>query len=103
LGRGCTRGGRGGGPRCCTHSSGSDPTWDGQWGEKEQHDVGGTTWKTMSGWERRRRRRGAVSAATTTMTTMAMGEEDMEGEVDMEGEGEGRRGRGLFSSPHHSN
>jgi hypothetical protein len=59
-----------------------------------------------SGWGRRRRRRSAVSLTmmtTTMMTKMAMGEEDVEGEVDMEGEGEGRRGRGLFSSPHHSN
>ncbi len=39
----------------------------------------------------------------TRMTTMATGDEDVKGEVDMEGEGEGRRGRGLFSSPHHSN
>jgi hypothetical protein len=37
------------------------------------------------------------------MTMMAMGEEDVKGEVDMEGEGEERRGRDLFSSPHHSN
>ncbi len=33
---------------------------------------------------------------------MATGEEEVEGEVDLEGEGEGRRGRGLFSGPHHS-
>ncbi len=39
LEHGHTRGG-GGGPRCCTHSSGSDPTWGGQWGEEERCDLG---------------------------------------------------------------
>ncbi len=90
LGRGRTRGGRGGGPRCCTHSSGSDPTWCGRWGEEEQRDVGGITWQTTSGWGRRRRRRGTASATTmttTTRTTMATGEEDVEGQVDMRGGG----------------
>jgi hypothetical protein len=33
-GRGCMRGGGGGGPRHCTHSSGSDPTRSGQWGKR---------------------------------------------------------------------
>ncbi len=88
LGRGCTCGVRGGGPHCCTHSSGSDPTPCGQWGEEEQRDVGGITWQTTSGWGRRRRRRGAA-IATTMMTTMTMatGKEDVEGQVDMEGGG----------------
>jgi hypothetical protein len=48
-GHGHTHGGRGGGLRCCTHSSGSDPTWGGQWGEEEQRDIGGIMWQTMSG------------------------------------------------------
>ncbi len=43
--------------RCCTHSSGSDPTWGGRWGEEEQRDVGGITWQTTLGWGRRRKRR----------------------------------------------
>ncbi len=45
------------GPRRCTHSSGSDPTRVGRWGEEEWRDVGGITWQTSSGWGRRRRRR----------------------------------------------
>jgi hypothetical protein len=45
------------GPRRCTHSSGSDPTRGGRWGEEERRDVGGITWQTTSGWGRRRRRR----------------------------------------------
>jgi hypothetical protein len=45
------------GPRDCTHSSGSDSTRGGRWGEKEWRDVGGITWQTLSGWGRRRRRR----------------------------------------------
>ncbi len=45
------------GPHCCTHSSGSDPTRGGRWGEEEWRDVGGITWQTSSGWGRRRRRR----------------------------------------------
>ncbi len=105
MGRGHTRVGRGGGPHYFTHLSGSDPTRGERWGEEEQRDVGEIAWKTTSGWGRKRRGRGAASVTTTmtTTTTMATGEEDMEGEVDMEGEGGGRRGRGLFRSPHHSN
>ncbi len=44
--------------------------------------------------------------ATTTATGEGRGEGEMEGsvegEADMEREEGGRRGRGLFSGPHHS-
>ncbi len=84
-------------PCHCIHSSGSDPTWGGRWGEEEQHDIGGIMWLKMLGWGRKRRRR--CAARVTAMTKKASGEGGGEGEVDMEG----RRGRGLLSGPHHSN
>ncbi len=89
MGHSRTRGGREGGPRCCTHLSGSDPTQGGQWGEEEQHDIGGITWQTTSGWGRRRRRHGAASVMmmTMTMTTMATGEKDVEGRWTWRGRG----------------
>jgi hypothetical protein len=68
----CTCGGGGGGQSHCTHLSGSDPPQGGRWGEEERSDVGGITWQTMSGWERRRRRHCAARATATTM--MATGE-----------------------------
>jgi hypothetical protein len=37
------------GPRHCTHSSGSDPTRGGRWGEDEWCDVGRIAWQTLSG------------------------------------------------------
>ncbi len=81
------------GPRCCTHSSGSDPTRGGRWGEEEWRDIGGITWQTSSGWGWRRRRR-------------------REGDGDNDygyrgrgigGDGGGGRGRGLLDGPCHSN
>ena len=97
MGHSRTRGGREGGPRCCTHLSGSDPTQGGQWGEEEQHDIGGITWQTTSGWGRRRRRRR---------------EGDGDDDYGYRGRGiggdggggrGGRRGRGLLDGPCHSN
>ncbi len=82
--------------------SGTNLTWGGQWGEEEQHNIGEIVWQTTSGWGRRRRRRYAARVTTTTTLTMATGEEEMEGGVDVEREREGRRGRGLFRSPHNS-
>ncbi len=67
-----TRGGGGGGQRHCTHSSGSNPSRGGLWGEEEWHDVGGITWQSMSGWGRRRRKRCAARA--TALRMMATGE-----------------------------
>ncbi len=58
------------GPRCCTHLSGSDPTWGGQWGEEEWRGVDGITWQTLSGGEGG----GGGAARATATTTMATGE-----------------------------
>jgi hypothetical protein len=59
LGRGCTRAGIGGDLRCCTHLSGSDPTWGGRgarlhcskpFGPKPeiQHDQRGRSMPTLT-------------------------------------------------------
>jgi hypothetical protein len=86
------------GPHHCPHLSGSDPTWNGQWGKEEQCDIDGITWQKTPG-SGKRRRRCCAARATAMTTTTAKGEERGEGEVDIEGRGE----RGLLSGPCHSN
>ncbi len=85
------------GQRFCTHSSGSDPTRGGRWGQEEWRDVGGIMWQTSSGWGRRRRR---------------CREDDGDNDYGYRGRGiggdgrggrGGRRGRGLLDGPRHSN
>jgi hypothetical protein len=75
------------GPRRCTHSSDSDPTRGGRWGEEEWCDVGGTTWQTSSGWGRRRRRRREGDGGDDYGYRGRGVEGEMEGEVEGE-EGE---------------
>jgi hypothetical protein len=89
------------GPHRCTHLSGSDPTWDGQWGEEERRDVGWIMRQITSGWGRRRRRPHEGNGNDDN-GYRGRGERGGDGGGAWRGGG-GRRGRGLFSGPRHDN